>query len=122
MGILSRDAIARRLASGEIKIDPPPKDEDYDSDAVDVHLGSHVYEWVVPPSGAAISISLWKKPPDNFSFKEFARHYLREVPPDNFGIVTLRPQTFYLADLRQHTELPHDIAMHVQGKSSLARL
>src|SRR5262245_12077284 len=122
MGILSRQAIAKKIESSEIKIVPVPKDEDYDSDAVDVHLGDKVYEWVPPPTGSTLSISLWKKPPEEFSYKQFANHYLREVPPDNFGIVTLRPHTFYLADLRQHTTLPPDIAMHVQGKSSLARL
>jgi len=122
MGILSRLAIARRLEGGEIKIEPPPKEEDYDSDAVDVHLGNHVYEWMAMPLGATISISLWKKTPDEFSYKSFSAQYLREVPPDNAGIITLRPQKFYLADLQQHTTLPCDIAMHLQGKSSLARM
>lgn len=122
MGILSRQAIARRLENGEIRIDPAPKDEDYDSDAVDVHLGDKVYEWVTPPAGTTLSISLWRKTPDEFRYTAFAEQYLKDVPPDNFGIVTLRPHAFYLADLRQHTVLPPDIAMHVQGKSSLARL
>jgi dCTP deaminase len=122
MGILSRQAIARKLESQEICIDPPPQEEDYDSDAVDVHLGDHVYEWVSPPTGSTLSISLWKKPPDEFSYKAFSNAYLKEVPPDNAGIITLRPHTFYLADLKQHTALPADIAMHIQGKSSLARL
>jgi dCTP deaminase len=105
-----------------LKIDPPPRDEDYDSDAVNVHLGSKVYEWVAPGHGATMSISLWKQPPDDFRYTDFASQFLRNVPPDNFGIITLRPHTFYLADLKQHTALPSDIAMHVQGKSSLARL
>jgi dCTP deaminase len=122
MGILSRQAIEKRLESGELKIVPSPKEEDYDSDSVDVHLGDKVYEWVVPPSGSTISVSIWKKPPNDFRFKEFSNQYLREVPADNAGIITLRPQTFYLADLRQHTSLPCDVAMHIQGKSSLARL
>jgi dCTP deaminase len=122
MGILSKQAIERRLNSGEIKIVPAPKDEDYDSDAVDVHLGDKVYEWATLPSGATISIPLWKRPPDQFSYTAFANATLKEVPPDNAGIITLRPHTFYLADLQQHTTLPPDIAMHVQGKSSLARL
>lgn len=101
MGILSRHAIQRRLQTSELKIDPQPRDEDYDSDAVDVHLGDHVYEWVSPPTGSTLSISLWKKPPHEFRYKVFAEQYLREVPPDNAGIVTLRPHTFYLADLRR---------------------
>ena len=122
MGILSRQAIARRIEALEIKITPPPRDEDYDSDAVDVHLGDGVYEWGTLPAGATMSLSLWKKSPEEFSYKKFSRECLKVVPPDNFGIITLRPHTFYLADLRQHTALPPDIAMHVQGKSSLARL
>lgn len=122
MGLLSRQAIDRKLKAGDIKIVPLPKEEDYDSDAVDVHLGDHVYEWVSPPAGSTLSISLWKTPPNEFSYKQFSNSYLRDVPPDNAGIVTLRPHSFYLADLQQHTTLPADIAMHVQGKSSLARL
>ena len=122
MGILSRRAIKDRIARGLVAIDPVPKEEHFDSDAVDVHLGNHIYEWVEPPSGSTLSIALWKDQPERFQYKAFAERYLRKVPPDNFGIVTLRPHTFYLADLRQHTKLPADLAMHVQGKSSLARL
>jgi dCTP deaminase len=122
MGILSKQAIARQLASGEIMIVPTPRDEDYDSDAVDVHLGDKVYEWLSLPSGAIISIPLWKSPPNEFSFSKFANSTLKDVPPDNADIITLRPHTFYLADLRQHTTLPSNIAMQIQGKSSLARL
>ena len=102
MGILSRQAIKRRLSTGEIKIAPPPKEEDYDSDAVDVHLGDKVYEWVKSPTGTTMTISLWKSPPDEFRFLDFSREFLRDVPLDNAGIITLRPQTFYLADLRQY--------------------
>lgn len=113
MGLLSRQAIARKLESGDVQITPSPDEQDYDSDSVDVHLGDKVYEWIAPPQGATIAIALWKKPPEEFSYKKFSATYLREVPPDKFGIVTLRPHTFYLADLRQHTKLPPDIAMHV---------
>lgn len=122
MGLLSRQAISRRIEAGEIKIEPQPKPEDFDSDSVDVHLGDKVYEWASAPTAATISIALWKKPPDEFSYKAFSRAYLRDVPPDNAGIITLRPHVFYLADLRQATTLPPDVAMHIQGKSSLARL
>lgn len=122
MGILSRQAIQQRLSSGLIKIDPTPSEEDFDSDSVDVHLGDRVYEWMASPSASTISISLWQQPPDDFSYRDFARQFLVNVPPDNADIITLRPKTFYLADLRQHTTLPHDIAMLIQGKSSLARL
>ncbi|MEX2140785.1 MAG: dCTP deaminase [Pirellulales bacterium] len=122
MGILSKQAIERRLKSGELKISPAPKEENYDSDAVDVHLGENVYEWTSLSPGTTISISLWKNPPNEFSYKAFSKSHLKDVLPDNAGIITLRPHTFYLADLQQHTTLPVDVAMHVQGKSSLARL
>jgi dCTP deaminase len=122
MAILSRQAIEKRLASGEISITPAPREEDFDSDAVDVHLGDKVYEWAKQPGGATLTVSLWKKTPDEFRFRTFAETYLKEVPLDNCGLITLRPKTFYLADLREHTALPPNIAMHIQGKSTLARL
>ena len=122
MGILSRQAIQEKLSSGLINIDPAPNEEDFDSDSVDVHLGDTVYEWIPSPAGSAVSISLWKSPPEEFSYSNFSHQYLRVVPPDNADIITLRPMTFYLADLNQHTVLPHDVAMLIQGKSSLARL
>lgn len=122
MGILSRQAIIRRQETGELIISPAPKDVDYDSDSVDVHLGAKVYEWIQPPHGATLSLALWRQDPDRFSYKSFSNEYLKEVQPDNAGIVTLRPHSFYLADLHEHTTLPTDLAMHVEGKSGLARL
>ncbi len=126
MSILSQIVIKKLLSDGSLEIKPPPKDEDFDSDAVEVHLGGKIYEWARQPGGSTLTISLWKKASqssgDDFSYNEFAKQHLKEVPPDNAGIVTLRPHTFYLADLKQFTKLPHDVAMHVQGKSSLARL
>lgn len=122
MGILSRQAIEKRLQSGNIKITPIPEEEDFDSDSVGVHLGDTVYAWRKPPSGSTIGVALWRSPPDKFSYNAFAKEFLVDVAPDHAGIITLRPHTFYLADLRQHTKLPPDIAMHVQGKSSIARL
>lgn len=122
MGILSRQAIASRLEAGQISIVPAPAEEDYDSDAVNVHLGDNVYEWVPAPAGSVVSVALWKPPPGDFRYSEFSTRFLRDVPPDNAGIITLRPHSFYLADLREHTSLPADVAMHVNGKSSLARL
>ncbi len=122
MAILSRQAIADCLATGRLQIEPSPREEDFDSDAVDVHLGETVYEWVPPARGTIVTIALWRKSPDDFRFSTFAKDCLRQVPPDNAGIVTLRPHCFYLADLQQFTALPPDLAMHVNGKSSLARL
>jgi dCTP deaminase len=122
MGILSRQAIVRRQEAKELIITPVPNDVDYDSDAVDVHLSGKIYEWVQPPAGTTLSIALWRRDAEKFSYKAFSNEYLRQVKPDNAGIITLRPQSFYLADLQQHTTLPPDLAMHVEGKSSIARL
>ena len=124
MGLLSANAIKAALASGEIKIDPPPKEEQFDADAVDVHLGNTIYKWRSLEGGATITIPLWrpKGTVGAFSHKEFAKQHCPIVPPDADGIVTLRPQTFYLADLHEHTTLSPSIAMHIEGKSSLARL
>lgn len=120
MGLLSQQAIKARLECGELKIAPPPTDTDYDSDAVDVHMGDVIYEWDHQPEAAALTVSPWKR--EKFSYKKFSSKHLIKVPFDNAGIVTLRPHTFYLADVRELTHLPPDLAMHIQGKSSLARL
>ncbi len=122
MGLLSKQAIQNRLNDGSLTLEPAPGENDFDSDAVNVHLGDHIYEWAAAPSGSTVSIALWREPPSEFRYTNFAKEYLRRVPFDNTGVVTLRPHTFYLADLREHTRLPSDVAMHVQGKSSLARL
>ena len=58
MGVLSRQAILRRQQANELIISPTPKDVDYDTDAVDVHLREKVYEWVQPPSDATLSLAM----------------------------------------------------------------
>jgi len=124
MGLLSANAIKAAITSGDIAIDPAPAEEQFDSDAVDVHLGDTIYKWRSLEGGASITIPLWRAKGSTgaFSHKEFAKQHCPIVPPDADGIVTLRPQTFYLADLLEHTKLSTNIAMHIEGKSSLARL
>ena len=124
MPLLSAQAIKDEIGAGRLVIDPTPAAADYDSDSVDVHLGDAVYVWKSPAGQATLTIPLWRslesKAP--FVYKDFARENLKKVDPDPDGIITLRPRTFYLADLKQYTKLPTDIAMHIEGKSSLARL
>ena len=123
MGLLSAKAIRAALQTGSLVIDPPPKDEHFDSDSVEVHLGKTIYKWKQPEGGAVLTIPLWqeKGAEGAFSYKQFAKN-LVEVAPDPDGIITIRPHTFYLADLHQFTALPPDLAMHIEGKSTLARL
>jgi deoxycytidine triphosphate deaminase len=45
MALLSANAIKAAIASGDIVIDPPPTEVQFDSDAVDVHLGNTIYKW-----------------------------------------------------------------------------
>jgi len=122
MGILSERAIKRHLEDGTLKIDPPPEPADFDTDSIEIHLGDTIYEWSPQPAAVRMTISLWQTDSEKFVYNRLAEAHLKTVPPDNAGVITLRPRSFYLADLRQHTTLPHDVAMHIQGKSSLARL
>lgn len=126
MGILSQRAIKKLLEGGSLEIQPLPKEDHFDSDAVEVHLGDTIWEWTRQPGGSTLALSLWKTSHQNdsdyFNYNDFAKQHLKPVPPDNTGIVALRPHTFYLADLKQYTKLPPDVAMHIQGKSTLARL
>jgi dCTP deaminase len=88
-----------------------------------VHLGKTIYKWRRPEGGATFTIPLWRSNAvdGGFRYKDFAKN-LVEVAPDTDGIITIRPNTFYLADLLQFTSLPPDLAMHIEGKSTLARL
>jgi dCTP deaminase len=117
MSLLSKKAILGMLDRGELEITPRPADGDFDTDAVDVHLGEKVYFWKKGAGGSTTSIRL-----SRFNYRELAKTNLEVVQPDADGLITLRPQTFYLADISVYTRLPPNIAMHVQGKSSLARL
>jgi hypothetical protein len=62
MGLLSARAIKQALGAGELVIDPPPEEEHFDSDSIDVHLGDSIYKWRALEGGAAITIPLWKGP------------------------------------------------------------
>lgn len=120
MGLLSEIAIRKRLAAGDLVIDPAPTAEQFDSDSVEVQFGDKVYVWDDISGGAAVAQRLWDRA--KFDYKKFADKWLKEVKPDEDGIITMRPGRFYLADLKQYTKLPRDLAMHIEGKSSLARL
>lgn len=122
--LLSAKAIKAALGTGALVIDPLPREDDFDSDSVDVRLGKAIYKWRLPEGGVAFTIPLWRAPPAEpaFHYKVFAKQNLVEVAPDPDGIVTIRPRTFYLADLLETVTLPPDLAMHIQGKSSLARI
>jgi dCTP deaminase len=124
MSLLSDAAIKAALKSGAIGITPPPNPEDFDTDSIDVHLGESIYFWRTPAGGADYTIPLWKAKvdPGHFDYIQFANENLTPVQPDRFGIFTMRPQTYYLADVLEKTKLPLDVAMHIQGKSTLARL
>jgi dCTP deaminase len=118
MALLSKKAILAALDSGSLQIDPRPLDTAYGTDSVDAHLGDAVYHWKRGQGGATTAIRVGAA----FDYKTFARANLEKVPQDPDGVITFRPGTFYLADLLEYTRLPPDLAMHVQGKSSLARL
>lgn len=118
MGLLSRSAIRRRLAEGSLTIDPPPSLDDFGSDSVDVHLGHEFVEWK-RRKGATLTVSTWDAA---FNYLDHAEGESEPMHLDGSGVVTLRPHSFCLAQLRQYTKLPNDLAMHIQGKSTHARL
>jgi dCTP deaminase len=120
MALLSEVAIRKRLTAGDLVIDPLQSPEQFDSDSVEVHLGNKVYVWDDVSGGAGVVQRLWDRA--NFNYKKFADRWLKTVTPDEDGIITMRPGRFYLADLKQYTKLPRDVAMHIEGKSTLARL
>ncbi len=116
--LLSKKAILDALNSGRLVIDPRPLDDAYDTDVVDVCLGEGIYVWKKGQGGATTTVRIG----EGFEYKKVAATNLEKLSPDADGLFTIRPGTFYLADLAEYVRLPPDLAMHVQGKSSLARL
>lgn len=120
--LLSKRAIQDEIKLGNLKIERegnrPLK---FDVDSIDIHLGDVVKAWKVPSGG---TVRHTVRPTDNngFDFGAFARENMMIVPPDQDGVITFRPGNFYNAVIEERVMLPSDIAMHVQGRSKLARL
>jgi dCTP deaminase len=106
--ILSDKDIKSYISSGRIKIDPMPKDEQYQSAWVDLTLGN---EFRIFKSTQAAMVDP-KKPEDITE--------LISVTEDKPFII--HPGEFVLGAVNEYVKFPDDLAGAVDGRSSLGRL
>lgn len=124
--ILSKEEIAQAIAEGVISVDPPPRDDQYSSTALDLYLGAEFLCWdrekMTSLSRLGIDYSLDAARVESFS--SLAKEYLIPAPVDAEGCHVLRQGEFVLGITREWVAMPPEsrIAARVEGRSSLARM
>jgi len=119
--ILSDRDIIKALKSGNLIIDPEPKEEQIVSTTIDLRLGEPILRWntqLISQKGLKININ-----PDDFNFIEFSKAYTENVNKNGDKYI-IEPNYLYLAPTYEKIRLPKKskLAARVEGKSSLARL
>jgi dCTP deaminase len=113
--LLSDVSIAAKLASGELVIDPMPKQTDYSTSSVDVHLGEiiRVFKDSHPAVKQTVDLS---HSTIHSSFEELMEN--RTIPQSGFE---LGPRQFVLGWTKETIGLPNDICALIYGRSTLGR-
>lgn len=124
--VLSDQGIKDALRSGDLSIDPPPSDEQYQSSAVNIHLGDSFRIWdptKFTPKGVKVELNLAEQ-----SFQDTANAYAIPAPREKDGSVVLAPFAVephvLLCLTRERIHLKKEAALcaRVEGRSSLARI
>ena len=121
--ILSDFDIKTAISNGSFTIDPPPKEEDYDTTAVNLHLGDEFLIWDFEEAiegFGQLTVDL-----ANFNYRTLAKKYTKQIKPDSDGSIVLSPNRFILSSTRETVGNPDPgccLAARVEGRSSLARL
>ena len=124
--ILSKGEIVQAIAEGVISVDPPPRDDQYSSTALDLYLGAEFLCWdrekMLSLSRLGIDYSLDAARVESFS--DLTNEYLIPAPVDAEGCHILRRGEFVLGITREWVAMPPEsrIAARVEGRSSLARM
>lgn len=118
MTILTDWEIKKALSDGLIEINPPPTDLQFNSCALDLHIGDGAKIWKRQAAGAELTLTVGR-----FNYAESAGAYLEDVRIEG-GKFLIRPGEFLLVLTREKVFLKPEstIMAWVQGKSSLARM
>jgi len=123
--ILCDESIRKALAFGDIEIDPPPKDDQYQTSAVDIFLGDSFRIW--DPArfgvgGVRLELNLAEQ-----KFQATANAFTIQAPRETDNTVVLPPYyieprvLLCLTRERIHLKMHAGLAARVEGRSSLAR-
>ena len=124
--VLSDESIKRALASGDLKIDPIPTDEQYQTSAVNIFLGDSFRVWDASkfsPQGVKVELNLAEQ-----DFSDTANAFTIPAPRESDNSVVLPPfsvkPTVLLCLTRESICLKKEAALaaRVEGRSSLARI
>jgi dCTP deaminase len=124
--ILSDDGIRQAIHNGEISIDPLPKDDQFQTSALDIFLGDKFRAWNL----ALLNIPGFKPELDlaEQTFSVTAAGFSTEFEKEQDGSIILPPYRLVpqvmLCQTRERISLNPDarLAARVEGRSSLARL
>jgi dCTP deaminase len=123
--VLSDVDIKKALENGTFIINPSPSDDDFDTTAVNLHLGQEFLTWdfkaveaAFGPKGITVDLS-------SYDFSELAGKFAKELTRDADGSVVLNPHQYILCKTNEIIGNPDPaccLAARVEGRSSLARL
>lgn len=126
--ILSDREIKAALERGEVDINPRPRATDFNTSAVDLHLGDQLFELrtveELRASEQQAGDSSYIVDVSRVRIPELVRRFGREVSKELDGTFVLHPNRFMLGATAERVDLPKEskIAARVEGRSSLARL
>jgi len=124
--VLSDGGIKEALKRGDLEIDPVPTEEQYQSSAVNIHLGDLFRIWDASkftPKGLKVELNLAEQ-----SFQATANAYAIDAPRQADKSVVLPPfsvdPTVLLCVTHERIHLKKESALcaRVEGRSSLARI
>lgn len=123
--VLSDEGIKKALESGDLVIDPLPRDDQYSPSAVDIYLGDSFKIWdpkLFTPKGLTQILDLSEQ-----TYQDTANSYTIEAPREADRSVILppyfkKPQVLLgMTRERIHLKKHAALAARVEGRSSLAR-
>ena len=126
--ILSDGEIQEALKQKKILIDPLPRNDQYTTSALDLHMADELWELRTPeelaseePAGVerGIVVDLMK-----VDIRDLLQRYAKPVPRESNGSFIIQPAKFLLSQTLEFIDLPRKskIAARVEGRSTLARL
>lgn len=119
--ILSDLGIRAALEAGDLEIDPAPKDDQFTSSSLDLHLGGGFRVWdpKLNTAGFRPVLDLAEQ-----TFQITAKGFLIDGAVDADGAFVLEPGQFVLAVTQERVNLKRGarLAARVEGRSSMARL
>ena len=114
--LLSDGELQEALASGHLRIDPPPSGNSIQPASIDLHLGPDLY---VQSREAITGIIV---NPEAVDVNRLVRTYAEYVDLAAAGRWVLRPGDFVIGETNERIDIPHDLGARVEGRSRLARL